>query len=173
MAVIHVQWEGPLAREEVLVRGDPVKDRGVYQIYGSHPVYGLNTLLYIGRTSGKFRTFSARIGEHDWRLGRDLAQGEPRFFLGRLAGSVTPDDSAWREQIETVEVLLVAAHKPSWNSASVLDLGPERERQIGDAHVLNWGVFGVLLPEVSAARWTLRLADVPGYHIYSSQGGGS
>jgi len=42
---------------------DLLKDRGLYQIYGHHPVYGSNVLLYIGQTYG--RTFRERIEEHN------------------------------------------------------------------------------------------------------------
>jgi hypothetical protein len=166
MPILHVEWVGPLTAAQVADAGDPARDRGVYQICGSHPVHGSQTLLYIGCTSQKARTFAIRIPQHRWRVGRDLGQGHVSYFLGRLAGSGTPQEAEWKEQIEYVEALLVAAHKPSWNSSSVLDLGPERERRIGELHVLNWGVFGMLMPEVSAARWTERLAHPADYAPY-------
>ena len=45
---IHIDWVGSHTLEEVkqLTNTD---DYGVYQIYGSHPIYGSNVLLYIGK----------------------------------------------------------------------------------------------------------------------------
>lgn len=161
--IVHVQWQGPLNREASLASRRVPSDFGVYQIYGSHPVYGLNTLLYIGKAQDQ--TFGQRLDQHGWWLGREHAQGELSFFLGRLAGPRTPADTEWGEEIAEVECILLVAHKPSYNAMSIKDLGAMDEK-IGDLHVLNWGNFGSLLPEVSAARWAQRLADPAGYEIY-------
>jgi hypothetical protein len=168
MRIVHVQWEGPLTQAQVANADNGVRDRGLYEISGSHPVYGHSTLLYIGRTSAEATTFAARIKQHDWRFGRDLAQEHLTFYLGRLAGSTTPPPSRWNGEIECVEALLVAAHKPAWDSSGVLDLGVDREARIGDLHILNWGTFGYLLPEVSAARWCQARAEIPNYGVYGS-----
>jgi len=163
MSVVHVQWEGPLDREAMSKADQAPTDFGVYQVYGSHPVYGLKTLLYIGKAQDQ--TFARRLSQHGWWFDRENGQGELSFFLGRLAGSTTPSDAEWGLQIAQVEGVLLVAHKPSYNAQSIKDLG-NMDNAIGHLHVLNWGSFGSLLPEVSAARWTQRLTDPPNYDLY-------
>lgn len=58
MPVIHVHWNGPFSLEDVEQKDDNF-DYGVYQVYGSHPIYGSDVLLYIGKASDQ--TFSVRI----------------------------------------------------------------------------------------------------------------
>jgi hypothetical protein len=41
---------------------DSERDFGIYQIYGSHPVYGDDTLLYIGKVAQK--TFATMMKRH-------------------------------------------------------------------------------------------------------------
>jgi len=62
--IIHIEWEGPYSLNQLNTLKDLRKDRGLYQIYGHHPVYGSNVLLYIGQTSG--RTFGERIEQHNF-----------------------------------------------------------------------------------------------------------
>jgi len=166
---IHVQWEGPLDGRTAKSCTRRPADFGVYQVYGSHPVYGLNTLLYVGRAADQ--TFGERLRKEEWLLEGEHGQGECTFFLGRLAGSKTPDDIEWGIQISDVESLLILAHKPSYNCHGIKGLGDKSEKRIGDLRVLNWGTFGVLLPEVSAARWTRKLSDVPNYNVYGQHPG--
>lgn len=61
--IIHIEWSGPHSLAEVDGFGDRRIDRGLYQIYGHHPVYGPNVLLYFGQTD---RTFSERIPDENW-----------------------------------------------------------------------------------------------------------
>ena len=63
MTVIHVQWDGPFTLEQILELNDDF-DYGVYQVYGSHPIYGSDVLLYIGKASQQ--TFSVRIKQEQW-----------------------------------------------------------------------------------------------------------
>jgi len=51
MMTINVKWSGPHSVSDVLEFADESRDRGLYQIYGPHPVYGLNVLLYVGGSS--------------------------------------------------------------------------------------------------------------------------
>ena len=45
--LINIEWDGPYSLEKVVQLKEPT-DKGVYQIYGGHPVYGAGVLLYIG-----------------------------------------------------------------------------------------------------------------------------
>jgi hypothetical protein len=69
--IIHIEWDGPYSLDQLDSLKDLRKDHGLYQIYGHHPIYGSNVLLYIGQTYG--RTFGERIEEHNF--GRRLARG--------------------------------------------------------------------------------------------------
>jgi hypothetical protein len=46
--IIHIEWEGPYSLSQLDTLNDLRKDYGLYQIYGHHPIYGSNVLLYIG-----------------------------------------------------------------------------------------------------------------------------
>src|SRR5258708_19938364 len=74
--IIHIEWEGPYSLNQLDTLKDSRKDHGLYQIYGHHPVYGPNVLLYIGQTYG--RTFGERIDEHNFGGGSQ----EDRCHIG-------------------------------------------------------------------------------------------
>lgn len=61
--ILHIEWSWPHSLAEVDGFRDQRRVRGLYQIYGHHPVYGSNALLYIGQTDG---TFGKRIPEENW-----------------------------------------------------------------------------------------------------------
>ena len=154
---INIHWRGPHSYEDV--RGmDGEADRGLYQIYGTHPVYGAGTLLYIGRTWEN--TFRERFSDHE-KLGKlaDL-QWESNSFQWRIhTGRVhlpeadsRPGKEALSERVEMAEHLLICAHWPAWNSQHLIWL--RSEPRYHGLHVLNWGQHGLLLPEVSGARFT-------------------
>jgi len=63
-AIIHLQWHGPFTLIQLEKLSDEEKDYGIYQIYGSNPIYGTSTLLYIGKASDQ--TFATRIKQHEW-----------------------------------------------------------------------------------------------------------
>ena len=142
--VINIDWDGPFTEEGVKDFTDPT-DYGVYQLYGRHPVYGMlpGTLLYIGKNWQQ--TFATRNDQHPLEL---WVGKTAEIFVGRLAGDEQPDESDWEHYIDKAEKLLIYAHAPAWNSQSINDYG-----EIGDLHILNWGNYGQLLPEVSTGRY--------------------
>jgi hypothetical protein len=62
--LINIRWDGPYSLAEVQKLTGPT-DRGLYQVYTHHPVYGQD-LVYIGRTwsSIRWENSGARMG--DW-----------------------------------------------------------------------------------------------------------
>lgn len=59
---IHMVWEGPYSYEEITnTLRDEYCDFGVYQIYGAHPIYGSDVLLYIGKADQQ--TFGVRLSQ--------------------------------------------------------------------------------------------------------------
>jgi len=69
---IRIKWEGPYSFKEVIedrMFNSEAMDFGVYQLYGCHPVYGSNVLLYIGKAQDQ--TFSKRISQHGLEYNED------------------------------------------------------------------------------------------------------
>lgn len=158
--LIHIEWSGPYRLDEVHLLKSST-DYGVYQIYGGHPVYGNAALLYIGLAAGQ--QFGVRIPQEiHWTDNRDA--GRVEVYVGRLAGSATPDDNAWDKQIRLAERLLIFAHSPPMNTQKGL---AKLEPELHVVRILNWARHRDLLPEVSGARWTSRFDEIPNYHVFS------
>jgi hypothetical protein len=158
---LHLEWRGPFTFQEAQSFTNAQSDYGVYQVHGSHPVYGDNVLLYIGKADKQ--TFGIRLGQEGWE-GWQQNNGAVTVRLGRLHGSETPSFSEWSIWIDRAEALLIRAHRPAHN-ASRLFKTPQDAQNI---HLLNWGERGVLLPEVSGARWTSRFANMPDYVTFGT-----
>ncbi len=164
---IHVQWKGPYSYEEAMNQRDQNMDKGVYQVYGTHPVYGSNVLLYIGKTINQ--TFGQRLSQEIWLNNHDSKNVV--VYLGFIAGyDEKPSEEMWSMQITTVERLLIYAHWPAGNSSGLnIKIGSEYH----NVHILNWGERRSLLPEVSGAFYSDKYAYGDGYSIYKSTFGES
>lgn len=139
---IEVVWEGPFSTEEV-TRMNSTSDYGIYIVFGPHKVYGLETLLYIGKSEQ--RTFGVRMLEHlneDWF-------GTEQIYIGRLGGETLPTDSDWSEQIDYLETKLIQYCLPSWNLSK---FSSASTKSFGEAFIINGGpgnkIFPGLLPLV-------------------------
>ena len=158
---IHIEWEGPHSFSEALTKKSE-KDYGIYQIYGSHPIYGSDVLLYIGKADIQY--FGVRLSQEDWWMEMPDA-GRITVYLGRLAGTTTPVDEVWGSLITKAERLLIYAHVPAFNAQKSI-------RSIDDdlfnVHVFNWKRYRNLFPELSGSRWTSRLGEMPGYHVFDT-----
>ncbi|MCW1885623.1 hypothetical protein OKA04_12865 [Luteolibacter flavescens] len=155
--IIHIDWSGPYSLDDVAKFNGP-EDWGVYQIYGSHPVYGSGALLYIGKTESDPSGFAGRVPRSaGWsHLNPDSARIE--IYLGRLFGLTMPDNATWERYIGYAERLLIYAHTPARNLRwELIPSDPDLFR----VHVVNWRQYRDLLPEVSGAKWTDRFDDVP------------
>ncbi len=158
--IIHIEWEGPLKWNEIHKRRSE-SDYGVYQIYGGHPVYGSNVLLYIGKAGSQ--TFGVRIPqEKHWRENRDAKR--INIYLGRLHGETTPSDDVWGRHIDLAERLLIFAHSPANNTQKNIS---RLDEDLQPVHIFNWGFHRDLLPEVSGARWTSKFGEMPKYHVFN------
>ncbi len=148
--VIHIKWEGPKNLEEAQKKEKLNENYGVYQIYGFHPVYGSNVLLYIGKADEQ--NFDLRFKQHgnSW-MESPMEAGEYKIYLGKLAGEFTPGDDDWSKEIEIAEELLIVAHPPAYNSKNIQKIN---EKRVNNYMVFNWGKRGSLLAEVSGMRMT-------------------
>ncbi|MGG3452337.1 hypothetical protein ABER98_21300 [Domibacillus aminovorans] len=148
--LIQIQWEGPHKLTDLPTLTNEETDYGIYQIYGKHPVYGSDVLLYIGKAD--YQTLGKRISQENWLDTND--SNNTKIYVGRLYGPQNPTNAIWSREIDLAERLLIYVHKPAYNSRSVASL-PDSELQ--NIHILNWGHHRDLLPELSGLRWTSKL----------------
>lgn len=131
-------------------------------MYGCHAIYGVDTLLYIGKACK--RTFADPLPEEsDWVWHSDLQRLS--VYVGRLSGwNGTPPNAEWEEHIDRAEKLLILAHRPAYNAQKGIDYSDPRLQEF---HVLNWGCHRSLLPEVSGWRYTSKFENATGYKPFS------
>ena len=137
-ASVTVEWEGCLCLEEVLKLDDMDKDLGVYQIYGTHIIFGKKALLYIGKTD---QTFSQRFRyEH---VGWLKEEEDVSIHVGRivkvdqtLKRDISPCDL--RKIIKDTEALTIKRHSPPYNSDNIGTYNGQR------LEVVNQGEYGSL-----------------------------
>jgi len=185
--IIQIIWDGPKTIAEVkLCSENP--DRGVYQIYGPHPVYGENVLVYIGLVGGNQdseRTFSNRIGEHEeYWLDDKYDDSRYEIYLGRLMGDPNSDkkneyfknksDSGWSDEIKVAETMLILAHTPAYNSQG-LNCNKKVDKSIGNYHLINLGKSRSLQIEISGAWltdsfWGKRGMEWEKFKVYGNTG---
>ena len=77
--IINIKWEGPLTLQEAYGKNEE-SDKGVYQVYGDHPVYGLDVLFYLGKAERQ--TFGQRLGTHEARF--EEWDQRIQIYLGRI-----------------------------------------------------------------------------------------
>ena len=140
--IIDIEWEGSFK-----IKYDRNKDKynldnvpselldecGFYQIYGRHPVYGKDVLLYIGETKESKtsnRSFRVRLNEH--LKGNFFQHTNISVHLGPC--------SLPAETVEIVESILIYSHVPALNvqHTGSMKLGSEKYL------VRNWGFTGNL-----------------------------
>jgi hypothetical protein len=138
----YVYWEGPFDW------GHPAKAEHVlYQIYGAHPLYGQDVLLYIGLTA---RDVNERLSEHEWWVGDSSDRVSVRYgSVGKFTSwpdwkNIKRPNDASNEAIRKIEALLIYANQPAFNTANKKNI--EKAEGI---RVFNTGTFGRLLPEIS------------------------
>ena len=121
----------------------------LYQMYGHHPLYGRNVLLYIGSTT---RSLEQRLQEHAWWAEKEYDR------LTSCAGSLGEFESwkKWHDDpiehydkpesdlVEPVEQLLIYATQPAYNIKSKLSA-----RGAKGLRIFNTGRFAQLFPEIS------------------------
>lgn len=157
--IIHIDWSGPYILDELSELDDETTDYGLYQIYGNHPIYGKEVLLYIGKADKQ--TFGKRISQERWGYVDNYERIQ--IYIGRLAGNSTPTSRIWSKEIDLAEKLLIYSHKPAYNSMSINRIA---DIELNSLHILNWGMFNSLMPEVSGARWTSEYDEMPDYEVY-------
>lgn len=121
-----------------------LKDSGFYCIYGSHPVYGPDVLLYIGETKisekGQ-RFFFTRFEEH--------LKGRFWYHQNLSYSTGVSNQPLSNSQTLILESILIAAHKPALNRDHI-DCAKEGSEMY---LIRNWDFPGVLQFECSGGYW--------------------
>ncbi|MGB7911728.1 MAG: hypothetical protein WCF59_05835 [Desulfobaccales bacterium] len=155
--IVHINWEGNFSVDEVIKDKSGENDYGIYQIYGKHPIYGADSLLYIGIATDQ--RFSKRILEHkkDWLKDPDLRPvtvclGDVYRQLGKVyKESEDFSKEEWKKATGQCEQLLIYALAPGYNSRNKQSIN---EVELRELHILNWGDHRNLFSEISGDRWT-------------------
>lgn len=148
--------------------------KGLYQVVGSDPVHGPNTLLYVGVAGirGVHGTIGARLADHwarwaQYEDGRSLAVhlGAPTSKREMKTIKDALQAPIGRDELSAVEALTIWWHSPVYNIKSKAYARARRT----DSHLLvqSWGDRGRLAMEYSS-DWDLHEppgendADEPG-----------
>ena len=127
MTYVKIEWEAPRTVRDVLDNLDEEGDKGLYQIYGRHILFGPGTLVYIGKTgaTNTTQTFKKRISTHrrdEW-FSRDEENNDLEIRIGRIMnidGSDNPSDwQDWDGVLSRVEALQIYSHSPPYNSQNI------------------------------------------------------
>ena len=145
--LVALSWEGPFAVDydraadtyswESLVAVENLAEHGgLYQIYGRHPTYGLNALLYIGcvRPNSSKRGIGMRLAEHVKT--RFMWHTNLAAHLAPLEANVLTDGIT----VELVESILIYAHQPALNRQNIDEARWDKKSVL----VRNWGFVGSL-----------------------------
>ncbi|MGI9256747.1 MAG: hypothetical protein ACR2PY_07415 [Salinispira sp.] len=156
MTIYHMLWERvpiDFSNEDWLEKCsmelDQGYDYGIYQMYGDHPVYGDDVLLYIGKA--RDQQFKNRLKQH--RQDSNNITRYTRIHVGRLAEVDAGTYEAWGDAIDDIEGLLIESHRPALNKQNT---SPPQAPDNPEEHftVLNWDEYGSLSAEVSTLRFT-------------------
>ena len=156
--IVNLHWiEKDWDHTEVFTKYNDKGDYGIYQIYGDHPVYGENALLYIGKA--KDQTYSTRLNQHDDLLDYAPISCFRKLHLSYFLESEDVSYDKWGEYIDFVETLLINSHLPAYNSKNIKK--PTNKLPFGnEVIILNWEERGKLLPEVSSIRYSYKYGDI-------------
>lgn len=102
---------------------------GIYQIYGTSPLYGVDTLLYIGQAKDLSQRLSTHIGGIELSIGR---QPNKSIKYAKLKS----------ELLTIVEETLIVMYKPSFNSNRLNNIC--HEATIRPIYIQNHGERGML-----------------------------
>ncbi|WP_429123397.1 hypothetical protein [Aeromonas allosaccharophila] len=151
--VYDVFWEGPYKLDDIIDTQNKLVHDGhcLYQIYGDHPCYGRDVLLYIGKT---LQGAATRIKQHHKRFSSQVE--EVKIFIASChefnswehRDSITKYGTIDSNTLDQIESLLIYAHQPAYNSDKIKTLTTNHAFR-----VFNTGRRKSLLPETSTEFW--------------------
>lgn len=148
---IFIEWTGPYTAKQIKDGVDlgeeyfvKPSDKGLYQIYSSHPLYGDSVLTYIGKTE---KAFSKRLNKRSIiEYNKDM--NNIQIYLGCLYFDdiyMEINDDTLLKYIEYAETLLINHHAPALNSQNINSFKHWEK----DITVVNRGSYRMLEHEVS------------------------
>ena len=148
--IYEVCWRGPFSPEAIAtLTSEQLEKFVLYSVYGAHPTYGNNVLLYIGMTE---RGVIRRLAEHGYEM--DLERfNDSQVYLASIGQFLSWDDSSEKEiferpdrhLVERIESLLIYAHQPYGNSRN-----KHSANRAAGLRIFNTERHASLHPEVSA-----------------------
>lgn len=102
---------------------------GLYQIYGTSPLYGLDTLLYIGIAGNLKDRLSSHLKTELSFIGK---QPNKTFRIAHFQGELLP----------VIEDILIVMHKPSFNSSRIINVSAKAKTKY--LYIQNHGDRGLL-----------------------------
>lgn len=174
---IRIAWDGPFSLTDIgyiekeekyniseSKLNDDAKDYGIYQIYGFHPVYGNNVLLYIGKANQQ--TFAKRLSQEIWEFNSDFKNIQ--IYVGRLFAKQQPSEDEWSSLINIAEKMLIFAHAPAMNSSNILSISRDIDelKKFENVRIFNYDSCRSLMPEISGELWIKSFNDYDGVFTY-------
>jgi hypothetical protein len=155
--IYHLFWKAYDWDKAIYSEHNTAKDYGIYQVYGDHPVYGPDTLLYIGKA--KDQTYSTRLNGH-YDFDASQVARFSKLYLSYFCKVDDLSEANWGDAIDIVEKAFIKAHFPALNSQHVMGF---LEADTPNILIYNWGERGRLLPEVSTLRCSATYHDSTKY----------
>ena len=170
---IRIEWDGPYSLIDIGyneetgkytlddILNDECKDFGIYQVYGFHPIYGNDVLLYIGQAARQ--TFAKRLSQEAWEYNADYKN--IKFYVGRLfAKNQPPSEKIWDKMIDIAEKMLIFAHEPARNSSNILTISRDKAKleEFKNIRIFNYDNYRSLMPEISGELWIKEFEDYNG-----------
>jgi len=157
--IYEVCWQGPYNPKNIEKKIKPkdMKNLVLYKIYGSHPIYGDNILLYIGMTE---QGVGVRLNQHDYWMDEEkfskstiyvASIGEFKDWTNENTYKEIVFKKPKREIIERIEALLIYAHQPSHNISN-----KKSAKSSYNIRIFNTEKYGSLFPEVSSLFYDIK-----------------
>ena len=134
-----IKWDGPFNVNKVLSE----ENIGLYQIYGTHSIYGRNVLLYIGMTD---KSYKSRFAEH-YNSWIKYDYDEVQVYLGNVIDEANLELTTFT--LMKIEKLLIYFCAPAYNSQNIFDY---RKKDVSDLMIMNIGKIASL-PAVVSSEW--------------------
>lgn len=116
---------------------------GFYQIYGTSPIYGMDTLLYLGKSKNLKDRITQHFESTESFIGRQPNKSCRYALLSdnviMLEETTLPKDSI-DYSLNMIEETLIVMHKPTFNSARLVKLAPH----LNAIYIQNHGERGML-----------------------------
>ena len=158
--IITIKWDGPFSLDQ-LAQFNRSQDYGLYQIYGTHNIFGPNSLLYLGKAEEQ--SFADRIPAHIEWIEWEPSSNE--IYFGRLCSTepmTEARDTEWCTDIDVAERLLIYFSSPPYNSKNIHSYG-----DITNVIVINYKKRNRLPIEVST--FYEDTVKNPQWHIYGEE----